>query len=88
MKKLIILSAIALSGLIFNSANAQGRAEAGFRYSHERYNDHRFEYRGRREFVEPAPVYYNYRPEGPYRGEGRFYREHRWYGGRRYGWRR
>ncbi len=88
MKKLIILSAIALSGLIFNSANAQDRVGAGFRYGHERYHDRRFEYRVRPEFVEPVPVYHNYYHENPYWGNEHFYREGRRYGAPRYGWRR
>jgi len=66
MKKLIILSAIALSGLVYNSANAQERFNASIR--EDRNNDARNRFgREHREYVKPvynsyhAPVIDRYR---------------------------
>jgi Ni/Co efflux regulator RcnB len=52
MKKLIILSAIALSGLIYSSANAQERFQNSDRYSHESNKDQRSAYSEHNDYVQ------------------------------------
>lgn len=66
MKKLIILSAIALCGLIFNSANAQG----SYRSGRGGYNTHSFDQRGNRGNFQSRRN--NYHREDRFRSEERF----------------
>jgi hypothetical protein len=54
MKKLIILSAIALSGLVYNSANAQDR----FRNGDQGRNDRRFDDHEHRAYFQPRLDHY------------------------------
>jgi hypothetical protein len=70
MKKLIILSAIALSGLIYSSANAQERFQNSNRYSHESNKDQRSAYREHNDYVQPG--FQNDNRENSYRNEEHF----------------
>ena len=71
MKKLIILSAIALSGLIYSSANAQGRMQN--RSGHDRgYNNRAYNGNERRDGY--ARDYHN-RGFERFRGDEHSYRE-------------
>ena len=69
MKKLIILSAIALSGLIYSSADAQERFQSSDRYSHESNKDQRSAYSEHNRYVQPG--FQNDYRENSYRNEER-----------------
>jgi len=69
MKKLIILSAIALSSLIYSSANAQERFRGGYNGRNERG----FDNREHRAYFRPHYNYY--RNEERFRFEDRFSRD-------------
>ena len=82
MKKLIILSAIVLSGLIYNSANAQGRVETGFRNGHDNHMDTRSSYRDTRSYYSERrqsaqPVIHNDRVFDRYWDDRNAYPEYR-----------
>jgi Ni/Co efflux regulator RcnB len=74
MKKLIILSAIAISSLIYSSANAQERTQNDNRFRHERYDDQHFENRGHQNYVQPR--FQNDHHENWNRGDEHFSRDH------------
>ena len=89
MKKLIILSAIAMSGLIYTSANAQDRFQNSSRFGHESYRYQHSDNRMHNDYVRPRfwtdhrengyrndERFHNYR-ENRYRDEQRFYRDNR-----------
>ncbi len=67
MKKLFIISAIAMSGLIYNTANAQFRIRVGFRFAPQRV------YRETPVVVEQAPVYDQPAPANNYSNDDYYY---------------
>jgi hypothetical protein len=79
MKKLIILSAITISGLIYTSANAQDRYRNNIRSGHENYRDQRSDNRMHNDYVQPR--FQSDHRENAYRNDEHFqngYRETRY----------